>query len=267
MKIDILAIADALSDRDLIARLGVLAGNERASTVELVAHLAALDARPALYAAEGYGSLFTYCTQALRLSEDAACNRIAAARACRRFPVILDRLATGEVSLTSVRLLSPHLTPGNHQAVLARARCRRHDKLRRVQALLCREIPDGDPAAIFDRALTLLLEKVEKRKLGATTRPRPGRSIRSGTDKRSRPTIENISLRCRRHNQYEAELIFGAHGTSLVRESAAYGYRCASPRSTPPSTARRRSSVTGRPATFDGEPETEDTKSAPRPSM
>jgi len=31
-------------------------------------------------------------------------------------------------------------------------------------------------------------------------------------------TIENISLRCRRHNQYEAELVFGPHGASIVRE-------------------------------------------------
>jgi 5-methylcytosine-specific restriction endonuclease McrA len=31
-------------------------------------------------------------------------------------------------------------------------------------------------------------------------------------------TIENISLRCRRHNQYEAELVFGPHGASVVRE-------------------------------------------------
>lgn len=30
--------------------------------------------------------------------------------------------------------------------------------------------------------------------------------------------VGNISLRCRRHNLYEAELIFGAHGASVVRE-------------------------------------------------
>ena len=81
-----LALASALSDHDLLARIGVLAGKEREATVELVAHLAALDARPSLYAAEGHGSLFGYCTEVLRLSEDAACNRIYAARACRRFP-------------------------------------------------------------------------------------------------------------------------------------------------------------------------------------
>jgi hypothetical protein len=52
-----------------------------------------------------------------------------------------------------------------------------HDKLRRLQVLLRREIPDGGPGALFDRALTLLLEKVEKKKLGAATRPRPRRTV------------------------------------------------------------------------------------------
>ena len=86
MHANLLATADALSDRDLLARLEVLAADEREASVELVAHLAILDTRPSLYAADGFGSLFAYCTQELRLSEDAACNRIEAARACRRFP-------------------------------------------------------------------------------------------------------------------------------------------------------------------------------------
>jgi hypothetical protein len=48
-----------------------------------------------------------------------------------------------------------------------------HEKLRLVQDLLRREIPDGDPAAIFDRALTLLLEETARKKVGATSKPRP----------------------------------------------------------------------------------------------
>ena len=56
-----------------------------------------------------------------------------------------------------------------------------HDKLRRVQDLLCREIPDGDPAAIFDRALDLLLHDVEKKKLAATTKPRDPRGSKPGS--------------------------------------------------------------------------------------
>jgi hypothetical protein len=38
------------------------------------------------------------------------------------------------------------------------------------------------------------------------------------------PTVNNISLRCREHNEYESELIFGAYDTSRVRETpAVYG--------------------------------------------
>ena len=249
MKTNILATAAGLSDHDLLTRLDVLAGSEREACAELVAHLAALDSRPAVYAAQGYGSLFSYCTHALRLSEDAACNRIDAARACRRFPVIVDLLTAGQVTLTSVRLLGRHLTPENHQSVLAKARGRSrqqievlvaelaprpdvptsvrklstlmatpsssaaaapaaggmppeatpaaalspapfvatprpiiqataperyrmqftmgeetHDKFRRLQALLRREIPDGDAGAIFDRAVTLLLTTNTRRR-------------------------------------------------------------------------------------------------------
>jgi 5-methylcytosine-specific restriction endonuclease McrA len=400
MKTNILTIAIALSDRDLLARIDALAGTEREATADLVAHLAALELRPSLYLARGHGSLFDYCTRALRLSEDAASNRIQVARTCRRFPVILDRLATGSVSLSAVRMLGPHLTELNHEAVLARAANRprgdiealvaelapkpdavasvrklplrhgpqpdaagtdsaaphpalslgalgssgdmtrdlgdqghvvdqlhvgagvtsppsvtarlaptprpviqasapnryrvqftigqeSHDKLRRLQALLRREIPSGDPGALFERMLDVYLEKVEKAKLGATTgsrrskvigrppqetvigRPpqetRPDRRpsgpaceirIRPGADKHSRhipnavrrvvwqrdggqcafvsaegrrcgeraylelhhiqphalkgpATAANIALRCRRHNQYESEVVFG----------------------------------------------------------
>jgi hypothetical protein len=50
-----------------------------------------------------------------------------------------------------------------------------HEKLRRVQDLLRREIPDGDPGAIFDRALTLLLEDVARKKVALTSQPRNDR--------------------------------------------------------------------------------------------
>jgi hypothetical protein len=56
-----------------------------------------------------------------------------------------------------------------------------HDKLRRVQDLLRHSIPDGDPAAIFDRALTLLLSDLERAKLAATARPRTSRPPTAGS--------------------------------------------------------------------------------------
>ena len=58
-KMNLLATAAALSDQDLLARLAALAGRERDTLVELVAHLIALDDRPGAYSAQGYGSLFT----------------------------------------------------------------------------------------------------------------------------------------------------------------------------------------------------------------
>src|SRR4029450_10797801 len=97
MNTNMLVVASGLSDHDLLDRIAALAGRERETSAELVAHLAALEARPSLYAARGYGSLLSYCTQVLRLSEDAACNRIDAARVARRFPMVLERLASGEL--------------------------------------------------------------------------------------------------------------------------------------------------------------------------
>ena len=47
-----------------------------------------------------------------------------------------------------------------------------YDKLREAQDLLRHRIPNGDVAAIFDRALTLLLAELRKTKHAATERPR-----------------------------------------------------------------------------------------------
>src|SRR5262245_44499239 len=106
-----------LSDAELLGRVALLARHERDATVELVGHLAELDVRK-LHLAEGYGSLFTYCTKALRLSEHAAYNRIEAARLCRRFPEVLDLLAEGVLNLTTARLLSPHLRSDNFETLV-----------------------------------------------------------------------------------------------------------------------------------------------------
>jgi hypothetical protein len=57
MHLRLIATAAALSDADLLVRVAMLSGRERESTVELVGHLAELDARK-LHLREGYGSLF-----------------------------------------------------------------------------------------------------------------------------------------------------------------------------------------------------------------
>ena len=47
-----------------------------------------------------------------------------------------------------------------------------YDKLREAQALLRHQVPTGDIAEIFERALDLLLKDTKKKKYGATDRPR-----------------------------------------------------------------------------------------------
>jgi len=124
-----------LSDHDLLAAVQRLAGDERRATAHLIASLAELDARR-LYLGEGCSSLFTYCTQVLHLSEHAAYGRIEAARAARRFSIILDRLAGGEITVTAIGLLAPHLTPDNHHELLDAARHRSKREVEHLIAIL-----------------------------------------------------------------------------------------------------------------------------------
>ena len=105
----LLADAAALSDAALLSRATDLSHASRAVTVELLAHLVEVERR-GLHRGEGCGRLYGYCTEVLKLSEAEAINRIRAARAARRFPVILEMLADGRVNLTSIRFLAPHLT-------------------------------------------------------------------------------------------------------------------------------------------------------------
>ena len=328
-----------------------LAADERHATAALIGSLAELDARR-LYLGEGCSSLFTYCTQVLHLSEHAAYGRIEAARATRRFPMVLERLAEGALTLTAVGLLAPHLTMDNHRELLDAARhktkreveqivatlcprpavpssvrklpsspaqlpaarptasaeaaiapptpslqeseTRRRPAallgrapsveplaperykvqftldganmalLRRAQALMRHRVPDGDVGAVFTLALTALVEAVEKTRLAATARPRTssraskndsraipaavrrevwardeGRCAFVGTRGRctetgflefhhvhpyaagGEPVAANTELRCRSHNQYEAELFFGVMEPPAARERAA----------------------------------------------
>ncbi len=146
---------DWLSDAELLARLKALARQERDATARLIAHLALVDARR-LYLPEGCSSMFTYCTQVLHFSEGAAYARIEVARAVRRFPLILERLAEGSLNLTTVRLLSPHLTGANHGEVLNAAAHRSRREVEELVARLkprppvpasIRKLPAPEPAA------------------------------------------------------------------------------------------------------------------------
>jgi hypothetical protein len=55
------------------------------------------------------------------------------------------------------------------------------EKLRRVQDLLRHALPGGDPAVIFERAITVLLSEIERTKLALTDRPRQSPMLSLGS--------------------------------------------------------------------------------------
>jgi hypothetical protein len=149
-----------LSDDELLERVRHLAACERRASVALFRSLVEFDTRR-LYLREGCSSLFTYCTQVLRLSEGSAYNRIETARAARRYPEVLDALECGDVTLTAIRMLAPHLTLENHAAVLAAARHRSKQGIQELIASLnprpeaptiirrvVRQVSNGDPTRV-----------------------------------------------------------------------------------------------------------------------
>jgi hypothetical protein len=289
---------DRLSDEELVAAVKQLASREREATGELVRSLMEVDARR-LHLRFGCPSLYIWCTEVIGLAEGAAYNRIEVARAARRVPGLADALEDGSLTLSSARVLAPHVTPENWTEVIDQARhksrreverlvaglhpqqeqswafahvspgrVRLHvtiseatcTKLRRAQELLRHASPDGDLDQVLDRAATLLIADLERRRFAATDAPRPPRAVASNS--RHIPaavrravvardggqcafvglhgrcsargllefhhrepyavggatSVDNIELRCRQHNQFEAVLYFGDNRPDAVRE-------------------------------------------------
>ncbi len=193
------------SDAELVQEVTRRAGRERHATADLLRALIEFDERR-LYLAQGFPSLFAYCTDALHYSEHAAFNRIEVARAAARWPQLLTALEDGSLHLAGARLLAPHLTAENIDSALESARHKSkrdieeiaarlaqrtllvavdaeqyrlyltisraaRDTLRQVQALMAHQVPDANAAVIFEQALTVLLQKLERQRFAATDRP------------------------------------------------------------------------------------------------
>ena len=106
----------------------------------LLAHLAEVEAR-GLHRTRACASLYTYCIYELRMSEDAAYRRVAAARVVKRFPLLLGPIERGELHLTGLLQLGPHLTDANLAEVLARAQFRTKKEIEKLVRLLS-PLPD-----------------------------------------------------------------------------------------------------------------------------
>lgn len=80
----------------------------------------------------------------LGYSEDGANKRVRVARLAQRFPQVLDELASGEIHLTGLYMLSGYLTRDNVAQLLGEARGK---SKRQLEELIARRFPRPDVPA------------------------------------------------------------------------------------------------------------------------
>ncbi|HKO49232.1 MAG TPA: HNH endonuclease signature motif containing protein [Polyangiaceae bacterium] len=129
-----------LGNSQLLAGLSELVRQSNALTAQLLAHLVELEER-LLHLELGFSSLFAYCVEALGMSEGTAGRRVAAARVCRRFPDVFERVGRGELHLCALCALAPHLSAENAGELFEACRGRTR---RQIEGLLAARFPRPD---------------------------------------------------------------------------------------------------------------------------
>ncbi|HXS81994.1 MAG TPA: HNH endonuclease signature motif containing protein [Methylomirabilota bacterium] len=129
-----------LAGRALLQKLADVVMRDRATTAEMLALIAEVD-RCKAFRDEGYSSMYRYCVEKLRMSEDVAYKRILTARAARRFPLIVPAIADGSLSISTVALLRNLLETDQAESLLTAAL----DKTRaQVELLIAERFPKAD---------------------------------------------------------------------------------------------------------------------------
>src|SRR5215471_11710111 len=123
-----------LSDTELLARIPAIVQAERIATADVVEHLMEVERR-CLYLDQACSSLYTYCCERLRYSEDAALKRARVARLALRLPRVLDELRAGAIHLTGLFLLERYLTTENAEELLVEARGKSRRELEKMLAI------------------------------------------------------------------------------------------------------------------------------------
>ena len=129
-----------LGNSELLAGLSALVRQSNVLTGRLLAHLVELEERK-LHLELGFSSLFAYCVEALGMSEGTAGRRVTAARVCRRFPELFERIARGELHLCALCALAPHLNSENSAELFGACRGKTR---RQVEELLAARFPRPD---------------------------------------------------------------------------------------------------------------------------
>ncbi len=117
--------------------LKTLVARDCAATAVLLSRIAEFEERQ-LFLPDGYPSMFAYCIGELHFCEGTASRRIYAARAARRFPVLLLAVAEGRLHLTGVVMLARYLTSGNVDELVTAAT---HKSKAEIEQLIAHRFP------------------------------------------------------------------------------------------------------------------------------
>src|SRR6266516_5593021 len=123
----------SISDDELFATVQHLTARSNVALADLLLHLGEVERR-GVHRLRACASLYTYCIYELRMSEDAAFRRSKAARLVRQYPELGDAIAKGEIHLTGVLMIGPHLGGERHVEILRRSRFRSKRELLRLLA-------------------------------------------------------------------------------------------------------------------------------------
>jgi hypothetical protein len=235
-----------LSNEEVLSSLKALLAEGNRILVKVLAYLAEVEDRR-IHLELACSSMFNFLVRRLGFSEGEAFRRLTASRLVRRFPKLLDAIASGRLHLSAVVLLRDLFSEENVDALIeaasrkskrevealvarlapkpdvadsirklpdaspvgatpgapTRSDAPRHvpapapqlqplsesryriqltasatlrDKLEHARALMSHQNPSGDLAIVVEKALDLLVEKLEKTQLGKTERPRAARA-------------------------------------------------------------------------------------------
>ncbi len=148
-----------LSAPALQARLNVLLSRDRGNLAEILVCVGVIESRKH-YVTAGYPTMHDYCVGIFHMSSDEAYKRVRAARAARRFPLILQAIADGRLHLTAVTLLAKWLTRVNVSELVEAAT---HRTKHEVQFLIAQRFPVADVPTSLREVSTVCVVPVHNR--------------------------------------------------------------------------------------------------------
>jgi len=129
-----------LTDAELLARVDSVAVSSRTMLANLLRFLLEVERRD-LHLKEACSSLAEFCRRKLQLTPSEGRRRARVVRVAKSFPIVIDLIASGDLSLSSIERVAKRLTKENHRELLSAITNKTQDE---VTDVLARRFPNPD---------------------------------------------------------------------------------------------------------------------------